>query len=150
MFRPDFLIVAAALTFAGAVATASAQKPPVKPGPAAKTPAPSVLTTASGVYTAAQAARGEQLYMNLCVSCHPAGTYAQQGFRDKWNGAPVAQLFDFVSNMMPKNEPGTLELSEYADLIAYVLKVNGAPAGKVPLPPDSAALRKIRLYLPRR
>lgn len=149
MVRPDFLIFAAALTLAGAAATASAQKPPLKPGPAAK-PAASVLTTAGGVYTAAQAARGEQLYMNVCVSCHPAGTYAQQAFRDKWNGAPVSQLFDFVSNMMPKNEPGTLELSEYADLIAYVLRVNGAPAGRAPLPPDSAALRKIRLYLPRR
>lgn len=149
MLRANVLIAAAALAFAAA-ATASAQKPPAKTGPAAKAPGPSVLTTASGVYTAAQAARGEQLYMNLCVSCHPAGTYAQQAFRDKWNGAPVAQLFDFVSNMMPKNEPGTLELTEYADLIAYMLKVNGAPAGKAPLPPDSAALRKIRLYLPRR
>ena len=148
MRRANVLIAAAALAWAGVVATASAQKPPAKTGPAPK--APAVLTTASGVYTAAQAARGEQLYMNLCVSCHPAGTYAQQAFRDKWNGAPVAQLFDFVSNMMPKNEPGTLELSEYADVIAYVLKVNGAPPGKTPLPPDSAALRKIRLYLPRR
>src|SRR5688500_10041256 len=108
MFRPDFLIVAAALTFA--VATASAQKPPAKAGPAVKPAAAKVLTTAGGVYTAAQAARGEQLYMNVCVSCHPAGTYAQQAFRDKWNGAAVSQLFDFVSNTMPKNEPGTLEL----------------------------------------
>ena len=136
---------------AGAVATSAAQKPPAKPGPAAKTGAPAKpLTTESGVYTAAQAARGEQTYMNVCVSCHPAGTYAQQAFRDKWNGATLATLFDFVSNAMPKNEPGSLEPDEYAQLIAYVLKTNGAPTGPAPLPADSEALKKIRLYLPRR
>jgi mono/diheme cytochrome c family protein len=131
----------------GAVAASAAQKPPAKPPPNA---AAKPLTTDSGVYTAAQAARGEQTYMNLCVSCHPAGTYAQQAFRDKWNGATVSLLYEFVSNTMPKNDPGSLEPEEYAQVIAYVLKTNGAPAGKSPLPADSAALKKIRLYLPRR
>ena len=149
-------MAAALILLAGAAAASAAQKPPVKPAVKPGTPAKNAgppakpLTTASGVYTAAQAARGEQTYMNICVSCHPAGTYAQQAFRDKWNGATVSALFEFVSNTMPKNEPGSLEPEEYAQVIAYVLKVNGAPVGKAPLPADSAALKKIRLFLPRR
>ena len=145
-------MAAAALTLAGAVAASAAQKPPVKPGPVAKAAAVPAkpLTTESGVYTAAQASKGEQVYMTFCVSCHPVGTYSAQAFKDKWNGAPLVKLFDFVTDSMPKNEPGSLETSDYVQAISYILKINGAPPGKTPLPADRAALAKIRLYLPRR
>lgn len=108
------------------------------------------LTTNSGVYTAAQAAKGEQVYMTFCVSCHPPGTYAAPAFREKWNGAPLSTLFDFVTEMMPKNEPGSLGDDEYVQVISYILRINGAPPGKRLLPGDSSELKKIRLYLPRR
>ena len=145
-------MAAALLVLAGAAATSAAQKPPVKPGPAAKTASrpPRPLTTESGVYTAAQATKGEQVYMTFCVSCHPVGTYAAQAFKDKWNGAQLSKLFDFVTETMPKNEPGSLDNREYVLAISYILKINGAPPGKTPLPADRAALAKIRLYLPRR
>ncbi|MGH7463433.1 MAG: hypothetical protein ACREMA_20690, partial [Longimicrobiales bacterium] len=32
-------------------------------------------TTMAGIYTTAQADRGEETYMGICVACHPAGTY---------------------------------------------------------------------------
>lgn len=137
---------AACLALAAVVVHAGAQAPPAKKVNAPAKP----LTTASGVYTAAQAARGEQTYMNVCLSCHPVGTYATEAFREKWNGAPVSKLFDLVTDTMPKTEPGSLELQDYVQVISYILKVNGAPAGKTPLPADRAALEKIRLYLPRR
>jgi cytochrome c5 len=150
------LRAAAALTFTAAFAVSAAPAPNDRTQSKAKPPAtgtsgpPRVLTTASGVYTAAQATRGEQTYMNVCVSCHPIGTYAAPAFRDKWNGAPLSKLFDFVTETMPKNEPGSLETKDYVHVISYILKINGAPPGKTPLPADSAALKKIRLYLPRR
>jgi S-disulfanyl-L-cysteine oxidoreductase SoxD len=148
MFGPTRLMAAACAVFLGGVALGAAQKPPVKG--VAKTPPPKVLTTSSGVYTPAQAAKGERVYMTACVSCHPPGTYAAQAFRDKWNGAPLSQLFDFVADTMPKNEPGSLETQDYIQVISYILKINGAPPGKTPLAADSRELKKIRLYLPRR
>ena len=142
-------MAAAMLLLAGAAVTNAAQKPAAKPAAKPATPA-RPLTTERGVYTAAQALKGEEVYMTFCVSCHPVGTYAAQAFKDKWNGAQLSRLFDLVTETMPKNEPGSLDNREYVLAISYILKINGAPPGKTPLPVDRAALAKIRLYLPRR
>lgn len=136
MCKASYILAAAAVSLVASVATGAAQAP-AKP-----------LTTSSGVYTAAQAARGEQTYMNVCVSCHPPGTYKAAAFRAKWNLTLLSDLYGFVSNMMPKNEPGTLEDEEYAAVIAYILKINGAPPGKTALPADIVALKKIRILMP--
>jgi len=146
MLRVSHLLPAACLALASAVVHGGAQAPNAKKVNAPPKP----LTTAGGVFTAAQAAKGEQVYMTFCVSCHPAGTYAAPSFREKWHGAPLAKLFDLVTETMPKTEPGSLDTRDYVHVISYILKINGAPPGKTPLPDDSAALGKIRLYLPRR
>lgn len=114
------------------------------PGPP---PPPKLVTTAAGVYTAAQAKRGEEVYYSICVSCHPKGTYTAPVFREKWNGHLVSELFSFVSTQMPKEQPGTLEPGDYADVIAYLLKINGAPVGKKDLPADEKALKWIRISM---
>jgi cytochrome c5 len=137
MVRSSLLFSAACLMVFVVAASARAQAPK-----------PKVVTTATGVYTARQAARGEQTYMNICVACHPPGTYTAQAFREKWNGAPLSQLFGLVSNTMPKEQPGTLEADEYAEVIAYLLKINGAPAGKTELPSDPAPMKRIRIVMP--
>lgn len=137
MFNITRVLPVACLTLAGAVASGAAQAPPVK-----------VVTTSSGVYTAAQAARGEQTYMNICVACHPPGTYTAPAFRDKWNGSPLSELFGFISNSMPKQEPASLTPDEYAEVVAYLLKINGAPPGKTELPADDKALKAIRISMP--
>ncbi|MEO5895431.1 MAG: cytochrome c [Vicinamibacterales bacterium] len=117
---------------------------------AAQAPRPKTVTTSSGVYTAAQAARGEQTYMSICVACHPAGTYSAAAFRAKWNGQLMSDLFSLVSSTMPKQEPGTLEAEEYAQMLAYILRQNGAPAGKELLPANVKALKRIRIDMPAR
>ena len=124
---------------AAAISTIGAmQKPPAK-----------IVTTSSGVYTSKQASRGEQTYMSICVACHPTGTYAAPAFRQKWNGAPLSQLFGYISAAMPKQEPASLTPEEYVDVVAYLLKINGAPAGKQELPADEKAMKKIRINMPR-
>jgi cytochrome c5 len=105
-------------------------------------------STMTGVYTAAQAARGEETYMGACVSCHPAGTYKAAGFKATWKGRPLADLFDQVREKMPKNDPGSLSQQEYLQIVAYLLKINGVPAGENELPADTEALKKIRFDLP--
>lgn len=105
-------------------------------------------STMSGVYTAPQAARGEETYMGVCVSCHPAGTYKTAAFKANWKGRPLADLFDQVREKMPKNDPASLSQEEYIQVVAYLLKINGVPAGEADLPADSDALRKIRIEMP--
>ncbi|HSC27176.1 MAG TPA: cytochrome c, partial [Vicinamibacterales bacterium] len=74
-------------------------------------------STMSGVYTAAQAARGEETYMGICVACHPPGTYAGQPFKANWDKRPLSDLFDIVTETMPKQDPGTLTPKEVAQVI---------------------------------
>jgi len=106
---------------------------------------PSALTTLSGIYTDAQVVRGEETYFGTCVSCHPRGTYSGTLFKANWGGRPLSDLYDWVLNKMPKNDPGTLTPKQSVDVIAYILKENGMPTGKTSMPADFDALRAIRI-----
>jgi hypothetical protein len=81
----------------------------------------------------------------MCLSCHPAVTHTGPQFVEAWNGKRLGDLFSFVVERMPKNDPGSLSQREYADVIAYILRLNGMPAGPRDLPSDSLALNAIRL-----
>jgi mono/diheme cytochrome c family protein len=109
---------------------------------------PTMTSTMRGVYSAAQATRGEETYMAICVACHPRGTYTTAAFRTAWTGRPLSELFDLVREKMPKSDPGSLTPQEYAQAIAYLLKINDVPAGEEELPLDSEALKKIRVEWP--
>lgn len=102
-------------------------------------------STRAGVYTAAQANRGRDIYAGMCQSCHPAASHTGVTFRNTWGGRPLSELFGFMRERMPKNEPGSLLPEEYADVLAYLLKLNAMPAGEHELIPDSSALKRIRI-----
>lgn len=106
--------------------------------------AAAVRTTKARVYSAAQATRGEALYMSMCVSCHPPATYTGAVFLT-WQGRNLGDLLAFLQEKMPKNDPGSLTAKEYADVMAYLLKLNKMPAGRVDLPADAKALRGINI-----
>ena len=129
------------LVLAGVTVERSAAQ--AKPGSTTKTAA---KTTLSGVYTAAQAARGEEMYYNLCIACHPKGTYAGPSFKTNWNGRPLSDLWDWISNKMPKNDPGSLTPAEVADVMSYILQQNKMPAGAA-LPANEKALFSIRIQI---
>src|SRR5678815_1530100 len=93
-------VVLASLVLTGAVVERVVAL--AKPG-TAKPAASAQKTTLSGVYTAAQAAKGEDIYYTTCISCHPKGTYAGVGFKNNWNNRPLWDLWDWISNKMPKN-----------------------------------------------
>ena len=86
--------------------------------------------------------------MAICVACHPRGTYSTAAFKTAWTGRPLSELFDLVREKMPKNDPASLTPAEYAQVVAYLLKINDVPAGEHELPPDSEALKKIRIEMP--
>ena len=111
----------------------------------AQTPA---RTTMAGIYTTAQADRGEETYMGICVACHPAGTYNTDAFKATWAGRPLADLFSLISTTMPKSDPASLSPQEYSQLVAYILKINNVPPGKTDLPTDAGKLKSIKIEMP--
>ncbi|MDB4893421.1 MAG: hypothetical protein JWL61_5276 [Gemmatimonadetes bacterium] len=105
-------------------------------------------STRSGIYTAAQAERGRMQYALSCRSCHTAASHTGVTFAKWWKDRTVADLYAFMSTQMPKNDPGSLDPEQYADVIAYLLKMNAMPVGIADLLADSSALAQIRIELP--
>ena len=103
------------------------------------------VTTRKGVYTEEQASRGRDIYAGNCRSCHSPETHTGATFDAIWNKRSLAELFGFIRERMPKNAPGSLSDQEYADVLAYLLKMNRMPAGQSELPPDSASMKSIRI-----
>jgi len=107
----------------------------------------------NGVYTPEQARRGETAYLQTCASCHgPALDGGDMtpplvggAFTSNWNDLTVGDLFDRIRTTMPLDNPGRLSRPQTADVIAFVLKANGWPAGAAELAPDPAALKQIRI-----
>lgn len=97
----------------------------------------------TGVYTAEQATAGENTFGNVCTGCHNLGSHSGQAFSLKWKGRLVFDLYEVISEKMPEDDPGSLSPKESAEVVAYLLKVNGSPAGKQALPTDANELKKI-------
>jgi len=115
------------------------------PGLALGQSAEPLRSTRAGVYTRAQAVRGSEIYSNNCKSCHTPASHAGPAFVTKWEGRPLSELYGYVRSAMPKSDPGSLTEREYILVLAYLLKLNGMPAGAEELPGDSLALTRIRI-----
>lgn len=102
----------------------------------------------AGVYTEAQADRGQAIYKTKCASCHTPGYFTDTNFYINYAGKPLWELFDAISDSMPEDNPGSLKKEEYADTIAYILKLNKFPSGGSELPTDKNALSVIRMERP--
>ena len=98
-----------------------------------------------GVFTVAQAARGERTFEEVCAGCHDTGEFSGARFRLSWVDRTVGELFDTISTLMPEGDPGSLGPGEYAALVAYLLQLNGYPPGEMPLPGAPAALEELKI-----
>jgi mono/diheme cytochrome c family protein len=114
-------------------------------------------TTLDGIYTEAQAKRGEAIYAESCASCHgpdlsgvgQAPELAGREFNKDWNDLSVGDLFDRTRATMPADKPGTLKPEPAADVIAFLLQKGHFPAGEAELPSDVAALKGITFVSPK-
>ena len=112
-------------------------------------------TTKDGVYTEAQAKLGEATYKDRCAACHSddlsggiGPALSTDAFSGHWVDKSVGDLFTQVKSSMPADNPGSLSDSAYAELVAFVLKSNGYPAGPQPLPSDAAKLQGVMFSKP--
>lgn len=102
-------------------------------------------TTMAGVYTAEQATKGREVFTSNCLGCHTTATHMGPAFQNKWFGRPLFDLYDYVSQAMPKAAPGSLTEDEYVWVTAYILRLNGMPAGRTELNPEPAWLKAVKV-----
>jgi len=93
-----------------------------------------------GVYSTAQAVRGQAIYKTQCAECHgnalegTVGTpLAGDGFLSSWSARPLSLLVDKIQKTMPFSAPGSLSRQQSADLTAYMLQFGKFPAGRAEL-----------------
>lgn len=99
-------------------------------------------------YTAAQAEAGRETYQAICAACHMPDLVGSDDappltgayFASSWVGYPVSTLLEFVQGNMPLTVPGSLNEEEYVTVVAYLLSMNGAPAGDTPLTMGAAGV----------
>jgi hypothetical protein len=101
-----------------------------------------------GVFTEAQAVRGEGTYRTSCQSCHAKSEYTGDKFKVAWVSKTAFDVFDVIRSQMPEDNPGSLERQEYIDVVAYIFSLNAYPAGTAELPSDDDGLKKVRIDNP--
>ena len=85
-----------------------------------------------------------------CAACHAEDllgasgpALAGQAFLDRWNGSTVLDMVQVIKQSMPQEAPDSLGMPAYVDIVSYLLKANGSPAGATELPVENDALRQI-------
>ena len=107
----------------------------------------------SGVFSAAQATRGEAIAGRRCASCHNADLAGGQDgpalvgadVLRAWSGTTVGDLFDKIRTTMPADAPQSLTAQDTADIVAFILSQNKCPTGEKELPSDIEALKQIQV-----
>jgi mono/diheme cytochrome c family protein len=112
--------------------------------------------SASGAFSADQAAKGGKIYADNCATCHGADFGGSPGapslkgpeFMFGWNAKTVGQLTTYVHDNMPPGQAGSLSDQDYADVVAAILGANGFAAGAAPLAAGAAASSGITVGQP--
>ncbi len=98
-------------------------------------------STLDGIYTPEQAQRGYQVWENTCSECHDAEDWTETAFRDRWNEDSVYRFFYYIYERMPEGSvPYSLPRQDVADVLTYILQLNGVPAGDSELGSDDDAV----------
>ncbi|HQR04189.1 MAG: PQQ-binding-like beta-propeller repeat protein [Proteobacteria bacterium] len=92
-------------------------------------------------HTVAQAERGKAVYAQNCAVCHRPNlegdmhspTLSGAGFMAHWFGLSAFDLLKKIRTSMPAGAPGSLPVTDYEDVTAFLLSNIGSPAGDQPL-----------------
>lgn len=92
------------------------------------------------LYAAPQASAGAGIYAQDCAMCHGAGLKGGAGpaligesFAAAGGSTTLGGVFTIIAQQMPATAPGSLNQAQDDDVMAYILRSNGYPAGAVPL-----------------
>jgi len=96
-----------------------------------------------GIYSASLADRGEETFRRSCGACHSPAEFTGPTFEVNWGGLTAFDIFEQLRTTMPMDNPGGLTRQEYLDVVSYLLRLNGYPAGESPLDGDDDALKRI-------
>jgi ankyrin repeat protein len=104
-----------------------------------------------GVFTDAQAARGQRAYGSACAKCHAedllgssnAPALVGDAFLGRFNESTADEVVLVVRQTMPQEAPDSLATEAYVDIVAYLFKANGSPAGAAELPAARAGLQQV-------
>jgi S-disulfanyl-L-cysteine oxidoreductase SoxD len=115
---------------------------------AAQAKADGQQSLSDGVYSSAQAIRGQQIYQAQCAECHGNAMEGTSGpplagaaFLSKWSARSLLDLVDKIQKTMPFTASGTLSRQQSIDLASYTLQRDTFPAGSVDL--NEAVLSRI-------
>jgi len=108
-------------------------------------------TSWDGVYTEAQAKRGEALWGEKCAKCHgpdlsggDAPSLIGSEFSGNWDDLTLGDLSQRLRVSMPQDNPQSLSREQVADLVALILKGNRMPAGQTDLPLQTEVQQMIK------
>jgi mono/diheme cytochrome c family protein len=105
-------------------------------------------SVAEGVYSGAQASRGQQIYQAQCAECHGNSLDGGSGpplvgesFLSNWSARSLTTLVDKIQKTMPFSLAGSLSRQQSTDLTAYILQAGRFPAGQSEL--NDSALAQV-------
>lgn len=106
-----------------------------------------------GIYTVAQAERGQKVLIEQCSMCHGEAMRGGGGvpsavgpeFMFNWDGKTISELFVFLKTTMPPTAPGSLSDQKYADAMAALFSHNGFPAANTEIPAEPGALADVAI-----
>jgi S-disulfanyl-L-cysteine oxidoreductase SoxD len=94
-------------------------------------------TVRDGVYSPAQAAEGQKVYVAKCSTCHleslggginESPALKGRPFISNFEGKPLRNLYSRILSTMPLNDPASLSDKEALAVVAYLLMQNGFPS----------------------
>ncbi len=102
----------------------------------------------SAIYTEGQATDGKTSYDHYCADCHHMSLkgsghgpeLAGPNFLTQWGGQSVGNFISYNRESMPPQAAGSLSESTVVDIVAHILRINGAVAGDQALRADSELL----------
>lgn len=115
---------------------------------------PQSKSAADGVYLKEQAERGAKKYEVFCSSCHAedlSGTNSGDSggpplrHDDFMDGSTADAIFNKIRRTMPLDAPGRNSTEDYVDILAFIFRENGFPAGQQALSADPALLEGIKI-----
>jgi mono/diheme cytochrome c family protein len=109
-----------------------------------------------GAFTADQADRGKAGFEGVCMRCHGKTLGGSEGngpalkggtFLAHWDKDTLGSLWVKIRDTMPLGVAGTLTDDVKLQILAYILRENGFPAGTTELPMDVSALDEINIQV---